>query len=40
MLHCPEPTKERVEPTTISVTAMEIPYLTRPALLLLIRIQR
>ena len=29
MLHCPEPTKERVEPTTIGMPAIEIPNLTR-----------
>ena len=29
MLHCPEPTKERVEPTAISIPAIEIPHLTR-----------
>jgi len=29
MLHCPEPTKERIEPTTISIPAIEIPHLTR-----------
>jgi len=40
MLHCPEPTKERVEPTTIGITAIEITHLTRFTLLLLIRIQR
>jgi len=40
MLHCPEPTKERVELTTIGITAIEIPYLTRFTLPLLIRIQR
>jgi len=39
MLHYPEPTKERVELTTIGVTAMEIPHLTWFTLLLLIRIQ-
>jgi len=40
MLHCPEPTKERVKLTTIGITAIEIPYLTRFTLPLLIRIQR
>ena len=40
MLHCPEPTKERAELTTIAITAIEIPYLTRFTLPLLIRIQR
>jgi len=29
MLHCPEPTKERIEPTAISIPAIEIPHLTR-----------
>jgi len=33
----PEPTKERVEPTTLSMTAIEIPHLTRFTLLLLLR---
>jgi len=39
MLHWPEPTKERVEPTTIGIPVMEIPHLTRFTLLLLMRIQ-
>jgi len=39
MLHCPEPTKERVELKTISITAIEIPCLTRFTLPLLIQIQ-
>jgi len=39
MLHCPEPTKERIEPTTIGIPAMKIPHLTWFTLLLLIRIQ-
>jgi len=40
MLHCPEPTKERVEPTTIGITAAEIPHLIKFTLLLLVQIQR
>jgi len=40
MLHCPEPTKERTELATIGITVIEIPYLTRFTLPLLIRIQR
>jgi len=39
MLHCPEPTKERVERTTFEIPAIEIPNLTRLTMLLLIRIQ-
>jgi len=35
MLHRPEPTKERVEPTILSIIAIEIRHLTRLALLLL-----
>jgi len=40
MLRSPEPTKERVEPTILSLTAIEITHLTRFTLLLLLRIQR
>jgi len=40
MLHRPEPTKERVETTIISITAIEIRHLTRFALLMLLRFQR
>jgi len=40
MLCRPEPTKERVEPTILSIIAIEITHLTRFALLLLLRIQR
>jgi len=38
MLHCPETTKERVEPTILSIIAIEIKHLTRFALLLQLRI--
>ena len=40
MLHHPEPTKKRVEPTTLSIVAIEITHLTRFVLLLLLRILR
>jgi len=40
MLHRPESTKERVEPTVLSIIAIEIRQLTRFALLLLLRILR
>jgi len=40
MLGRPEPTKERVEPTILSIIAIEITLLTRFTLLLLPRIQR
>jgi len=40
MLCRPEPTKERVEPTILSIIAIEITHLTRFALLLLLQIQR
>jgi len=40
MLRHPEKPKWRVEPTTLSVTAIQHPYLTRKTLLLLLRIQR
>jgi len=40
LLCLPEPTKERVEPTVLSIIAVEITHLTRFALLLLVRIQR
>ena len=40
MLRRPEPTKEKVEPTILSLIAIEIRHLTRFALLLLLRIQR
>jgi len=36
----PEPTKERVERTTLGITAIELPHLNRFTLLLLLRIQR
>jgi len=36
MLHRPEPTKERVEPTIRSIIAIEITHLTRFTLLLLL----
>jgi len=39
MLRRSELTKERVEPTILSITAIEITYLTRFALILLLRIQ-
>ena len=38
MLRRPEPTKERVEPTILSTTAIEITHLTRFTLLMLLRI--
>jgi len=38
MLHCPEPTKEKVEPTILSIIAIEIRHFTRFALLLLLQI--
>jgi len=38
ILRRPEPTKERVEPTILSIMAFEITHLTRFALLLLLRI--
>jgi len=40
MLRRPEPTKETVEPTILSILAIEITHLTRFTLLLLLRIQR
>jgi len=40
MLRRPAPTKERVEPTILSIIAIEITLLTRFTLLLLPRIQR
>jgi len=40
MLHRPEPTKERVEPTILSTIAIEITHLTTFAFLLLLRILR
>jgi len=40
MLCRPEPTKERVEPTVLSIIAIEITHLTRFALLFLLRILR
>jgi len=40
VLHRPEPTKESVEPTTLSTIAIEITHLTRFTLLLLLRILR
>jgi len=40
MLRHPEPTKQKVEPTILSTTAIEITHLTRFALLLLQRILR
>jgi len=40
MLRGPKPTKERVEPTILSIIAVEITHLTRFTLLLLLRIQR
>jgi len=40
MLRRPEPTKERVEPTILSIIAIEITHLTRFALLLQLQIQR
>ena len=40
MLSCPEPTKKRVEPTILSIIAIEITHLTRFTLLLLLRILR
>jgi len=36
----PEPTKERVEPTNLSIIAIEITHLTKFTLLLMLRIQR
>ena len=36
----PEPTKERVELTTLGITSIEIPHSTRFTLLLPLRIQR
>jgi len=36
----PDPTKKRVERTTLGITAIEIPHSTRFTLLLLLRIQR
>ena len=36
----PEPPEWRVEPMTLSVTAIEFPHSTRKTLLLLLRIQR
>jgi len=35
-----EPTKEKVELTTLGTTKIEIPHLTRFTLILLLRIQR
>jgi len=40
MLLRPEPTKQRIEPTILSTIAIEIAYLTRFALLLLLRFLR
>ena len=40
MLRWPEPTKERVEPTVLSIIVIDIRHLTRFALLLLLRILR
>jgi len=40
MLRRSEPTKERVEPTTLSIIAIEITHWTRFTLLMLLRIQR
>jgi len=40
MLRRPEPPKERVEPTILSIIATKITHLTRFALLLLLRILR
>jgi len=40
MLRRPEPTKEKVEPTILSIIAIEITRLTRFALVLLLRILR
>jgi len=40
MLCRPEPNKERVRPTILSIIAIEIHDLTRFTLLLLLRIQR
>jgi len=39
-MHHPGPTKERVELTTLGITAIEIPHSTTLTLLLLLRIQR
>jgi len=33
IMHHPEPTKEKVERTTLAITAIEIPHLTRFTLL-------
>jgi len=38
MLRRPEPLKVKVDPTTLGITAIEIPDSTRTALLLLLRI--
>jgi len=40
MLRCPEPTKEIIEPTILSIITIEIIHLTRFTLLLLVRILR
>jgi len=40
MLRRPEPTKETVEPMSLSIIAIAITHLTRFTLLLLLRIQR
>jgi len=40
MLRCPEPTGGKVEPTILSIIAIEITHSTRFTLLLLLRIQR
>jgi len=39
MLRGPEPTKERIEATTLGITAIDIPHSTRFTLLLLLRIE-
>ena len=40
ILRCPEPTKEIIEPTILSIITIEIIHLTRFTLLLLVRILR
>jgi len=40
MLRFPEPTKQKVEPAILSITAIEITHLTRFTLQLLLRIKR
>jgi len=40
MLRRPEPNKKRVEPTILSIVAVEITHFTKSTLLMLLRIQR